>query len=136
MRSVLVDNFSSFADNDLHLEPTLDPLLAKNPFFCMGDEWRQMRAQFGPIFSASKVRQSVPLVANVCAKFVQYVDGRLGEQIDAKHVWVVCELVWNGIEHNCRSTAAIHHVDRGIGGLLCVRRRGANVHQSQVRVCV
>lgn len=86
VRTVLVDSFSSFADNDLHLEPKLDPLLAKNPFFCVGDEWRHMRGQFGPIFSANRVRQSVPLVADVCAKFVQYLDGRLAEQIEAKHV--------------------------------------------------
>lgn len=86
MRTVLVDNFSSFADNDFYLDGKMDPLLAKNPFFCMGDIWRQMRGQIGPIFTASKVRLAQPMVSNVCDKLVRYLDERQGVEMEARNV--------------------------------------------------
>lgn len=88
-RTILVDSFSAFSDNDVHLEPTLDPLFMKNPFFCDGDEWKRMRSQVGMIFSANKVRQVVPLVAEVCDKLVAYIDDRLTVEHEAKKVYIM-----------------------------------------------
>lgn len=94
-RNILVENFSAFANNDVKLEPNLDPLLMKNPFFCDQRDWKQTRAQFETLFSAAKVRHVMPLVAEVCDQFVQFVDERLNEDHETKQVFyfdsTVCE---------------------------------------------
>lgn len=86
-RTVLVDNFSAFSNNDVHLEPKLDPLFMKNPFFCADEEWKRTRSQFGPVFSTSKVRQVQPLVFEVCDKLVRYLDERLNVELETKKVY-------------------------------------------------
>lgn len=85
-RTILVDNFSAFANNDVKVEPALDPLLIKNPFYCDEKEWKQSRAQIGAIYSAAKVRQVMPLVAEVCDQFVRFVADRLDEDHEAKQI--------------------------------------------------
>lgn len=87
-KSVLMDNFQSFQANDAHLEKHLDPLLSMNPFFVRGDEWKSKRSQLTPIFTAAKVKAIFPLVADICDRFVSYIDKKSteGEEFEARHV--------------------------------------------------
>lgn len=55
LKTVLVDQFNSFHENDVHLEKELDPLLTLNPFFISGDEWKKYRGQLSPLFTPAKV---------------------------------------------------------------------------------
>lgn len=54
-KKILVEEFSSFKDNDITLDKHLDPLLSKNPFFTKGADWRISRTEFSPLFTATKV---------------------------------------------------------------------------------
>lgn len=88
IKGVLLDNFKSFAANDVHLEKDLDPLLSMNPFFVRGAEWKAKRAQVTPILTAAKMKAAFPLVYGICQRFAAYVEERSakGEEFEARNV--------------------------------------------------
>lgn len=87
-KCVLLDNFKSFAANDVHLAKDLDPLLSMNPFFVRGDEWKHKRSQVTPILTAAKIKSAFPLVNEICQRFVGYIAQRsnAGHEFEARTV--------------------------------------------------
>lgn len=55
IKDILMKDFNQFHENDANLSRKHDPLIARNPFFSVGDEWREGRKQILPAFSSSKV---------------------------------------------------------------------------------
>lgn len=56
VKSVLVENFSSFHDNDFELNEKIDPLLSKSSFFARDEKWKLYRSHISPLFTAAKVK--------------------------------------------------------------------------------
>lgn len=74
MKSILVENFNNFHDNDFKLDEKLDPLMSVNSFFAIGDKWKMYRNHLSPLLTAAKVKNIFPLVKNTCDKFVDYIE--------------------------------------------------------------
>lgn len=55
VKSILVENFNNFRDNDFKLDEKLDPLMSVNSFFAIGDKWKIYRNQLSPLLTAAKV---------------------------------------------------------------------------------
>lgn len=55
VKSVLVENFNSFHDNDFELDEKIDPLLSKSSFFARDEKWKLYRSHISPLFTAAKV---------------------------------------------------------------------------------
>lgn len=56
VKTVLIDNFNNFHQNDVFIDHKLDPLFAQNPFFLNGIDWKNSRNQLSPLLTAVKVR--------------------------------------------------------------------------------
>ncbi|XP_053684902.1 probable cytochrome P450 308a1 [Sabethes cyaneus] len=74
VKEVLVGNFQSYNKNLFEIDERIDPLLAANPFTQSGEQWKKTRSQVVPIFSASKIRTTLPVIENVAENFLDYVD--------------------------------------------------------------
>ena len=77
VKSVLQSNFSSFHRNGWEIVPSVDPLLAKNPFFCYGDAWASGRKRLTYAFSSTRLKTIFAAVSGVCKKFEAFLDRRL-----------------------------------------------------------
>lgn len=57
-RDILIKNFKSFQVNEFAdmINKELDPILAHNPFFLTGNDWKEKRAEITPAFTVSRVR--------------------------------------------------------------------------------
>lgn len=85
-REVLVKAFMNFHTNDISISDK-DELLKANPFFLVGEEWRQARAMFGTFFSASKIKTVFPAMLQVGNEWEQYIRSQgLNAELDAKNV--------------------------------------------------
>lgn len=56
---ILVKDFPSFHDNWFEMDEKKDPILSKNPFFAVGEKWKQLRTQISPQFTSGKVNSCV-----------------------------------------------------------------------------
>ncbi|XP_076760333.1 cytochrome P450 6j1-like [Xylocopa sonorina] len=77
VKTVLQSNFPSFSDNGNKIQPDADPLLAKNPFFNSGEDWRVGRKRLTYAFSNVRLRILFMTVSEVCKKFTNFLDKRL-----------------------------------------------------------
>ncbi|EDX18311.1 probable cytochrome P450 308a1 isoform X1 [Drosophila simulans] len=67
LRQILVGrNFADCADNAVYVDHQRDVLASHNPFIANGDRWRVLRADLVPLFTPSRVRQTLPHVARAC----------------------------------------------------------------------
>ncbi|XP_035794485.1 probable cytochrome P450 308a1 [Anopheles albimanus] len=82
VRDVMVSHFSSFNQNDFHIDETIDPLLAFNPFVQSGERWKQRRSEMTSILTMNRVRSTFPLVQQVAEEFVKYIDRTKQENPD------------------------------------------------------
>ncbi|KFB51698.1 AGAP007480-PA-like protein [Anopheles sinensis] len=74
VRDVLVSNFSSFNENDFHVDETVDPLMAANPFTQSGEKWKERRAQMSMILTQNRIRPTFPLVQEIANDFLRYIN--------------------------------------------------------------
>ncbi|XP_068970847.1 cytochrome P450 9e2-like [Bombus flavifrons] len=77
VKSVLQSNFSSFHENAIKIDPNADPLFAKNPFFCTGNEWLNGRKRLTYAFSNARLKVLFVAVNGVCKKFEDFLNRRL-----------------------------------------------------------
>lgn len=77
VKNVLTADFSSFHDNDFHIDEKLDPLSATNPFVVSGDKWKISRGRFTPIFSQGKIKMVFPCIKSVCEQFIKHIDDKI-----------------------------------------------------------
>ncbi|KAF5289837.1 hypothetical protein FQR65_LT11723 [Abscondita terminalis] len=73
VNKMLVKDFPSFYENGLDLNKNADYLIAVNPFFSKGDEWKTNRGQIAPSFTNHKIKTIFPLMESVCKNLVDYL---------------------------------------------------------------
>ncbi|BFG01895.1 probable cytochrome P450 308a1 [Drosophila madeirensis] len=86
LREILVGNgFACCADNAVHVDAQRDVLASCNPFIASGDRWRKLRGDLVPLFTPSRLRQTLPHVAAACQQLRAFVERRLSrERFEAK----------------------------------------------------
>lgn len=55
VKDILSKDFDCFERSDTNVSKKYDPLMAANPFFLSGDEWKEARKTIVPAFTLSKV---------------------------------------------------------------------------------
>lgn len=55
IKDVTVKNFSSFHDNDITIDESIDPMISRNPFFLKGQKWKVVRSQVTASITTGKV---------------------------------------------------------------------------------
>ncbi|XP_076760043.1 cytochrome P450 6a2-like [Xylocopa sonorina] len=110
IKSVLQSNFSSFHENGLKIEPEVDPLLAKNPFFTYGEAWIAGRKRLTYAFSNTRLKILFASITNVLKKFDNFLERRLRSnnryEVELKYLFskFTAEVVANagiGVEGFC-----------------------------------
>ncbi|KAF5289838.1 hypothetical protein FQR65_LT11724 [Abscondita terminalis] len=74
VNEILVKDFPSFYANDIDIDKDADYLMAKNPFFSNGTEWKTSRGQLAPSFTNHKMKSIFPLMESVCQNFVDHLE--------------------------------------------------------------
>ncbi|KOC64924.1 Cytochrome P450 9e2 [Habropoda laboriosa] len=77
VKVVMQSKFSNFHQNGMKIEPDMDPLLAKNPFFIYGEEWSAGRKRLTYAFSNVRLKTLFTAVSGVCKKFEDFLNRRL-----------------------------------------------------------
>ena len=77
---ILVTKFSSFHENQIKLDPHLDPLLSTHPFFNNGDAWKNSRVRITNAFSSRKLKILLNSVNGVCFKMSDYLSKKVSAQ--------------------------------------------------------
>ncbi|KAG8239231.1 hypothetical protein J437_LFUL018495 [Ladona fulva] len=72
IKNVLLRDFNSFHDNDVQVDPKLDPLMARNIFVAAGDDWKRIRGAVSPTFTSGKIKSIYPLIMEVCSELKEY----------------------------------------------------------------
>lgn len=90
VKSILVENFNNFRDNDFKLDEKLDPLMSVNSFFATGDKWKLYRNHLSPLLTAAKVKNIFPLVKRTCDQLVDYIE--YGPHSDDPHEFEAKEI--------------------------------------------
>ncbi|XP_021202508.2 cytochrome P450 9e2 [Bombyx mori] len=82
IKHVTVKEFDHFVNNK-DLSPEGEESILKNSLIMLKDEkWRKMRAALSPAFTASKMREMVPLITEISHNIVEYLKEHLTEDID------------------------------------------------------
>ncbi|XP_033230201.1 probable cytochrome P450 6d4 isoform X2 [Belonocnema kinseyi] len=68
-----ITNFSSFDENQILLDPELDPSMSKNPFFTTRDNWKEIRAALTTGFSSRKLKSLFLSTREVSYKLKNYL---------------------------------------------------------------
>lgn len=93
VKTVLISSFANFHVNFLSVDPESDPLLALNPFFVNGDEWKKRRNYISSaLMSSKKLKVFCATITKVCAKFTKYLDDQTKRsngvyEVDAKDLF-------------------------------------------------
>ncbi|EFN68176.1 Probable cytochrome P450 6a13 [Camponotus floridanus] len=77
VKTVLQTNFSNFHVNAAKINPDLDPLLSKHPFFSHGDKWLIGRKRLTYAFSSMRLKILLESVKSVCVMLENYLDNKL-----------------------------------------------------------
>ncbi|RZC35328.1 p450 domain containing protein [Asbolus verrucosus] len=90
IKDVTVKSFSSFRDNDLQIDKSIDPLFGRHPFVLRGDEWKTTRVQLTPGFTSGKMKWIYPLLEDVSKQFVRFIESKPkalnGEGVEVKEI--------------------------------------------------
>ncbi|XP_059488820.1 cytochrome P450 6k1-like [Neocloeon triangulifer] len=73
IKSVLVKDFHSFHDNDIHINESNDPMLAYNIFSIHGPRWKYLRTRLTPAFTSGKMKMMFPLMLEVCDELKKHI---------------------------------------------------------------
>ncbi|XP_018404015.1 PREDICTED: probable cytochrome P450 6a13 [Cyphomyrmex costatus] len=77
VKVVLQTNFSSFAENAIHIDFETDPLLSYNPFGLSGEKWLNSRKRLTYAFSSMRLKILLESVKEVCTTMEHYMDKKL-----------------------------------------------------------
>ncbi|XP_018404021.1 PREDICTED: cytochrome P450 6a2-like [Cyphomyrmex costatus] len=78
VKIVLQTNFSSFAENALHVDDqTTEDLLSYNPFGLSGEKWLNSRKRLSYAFSSMRLKILLESVKKVCTTMEHYMDRKL-----------------------------------------------------------
>ncbi|KAF5289835.1 hypothetical protein FQR65_LT11721 [Abscondita terminalis] len=74
IKDVIIKDFNNFHETDFDVDRETDYLLAKNPFFSRGNDWKTSRGQLMPSLTYNKMKTIFPLMEKVCENFVEHLD--------------------------------------------------------------
>ncbi|XP_076620560.1 cytochrome P450 6j1-like [Colletes latitarsis] len=77
VKTIMQNNFSSFHENATKIQPDLDPLAARNPFFNSGEVWANGRKRLTYAFSSGRLKMLFVAVHGVCKKLEDFLERRL-----------------------------------------------------------
>ncbi|KAK6642293.1 hypothetical protein RUM44_014016 [Polyplax serrata] len=83
-RRILVSDFHSFRNNDMELDPDVDPVLGNNLFLLNDEKWKLTRALLTPAFTAGKIKAIYPTMGDVVLELIKYLK-RHPEELHVKH---------------------------------------------------
>lgn len=90
IRKVLIEDFSSFHDNDFHLSKETDPNIGRDIFVLKGQQWKAMRTKITTVFTANKIKNMIPSMVDVCKEMIEYLkkEGpiKFGDGVDLKEL--------------------------------------------------
>lgn len=102
IKTVFLKEFANFQDNALFVNPQLDPVITKNPFFSSGKFWKASRTRMINHFSGRKLRVLFSIVDHVSERLTSFVDRRVeengnGVEFELKKFFsrYTCEIVAN-----------------------------------------
>ncbi|XP_068081110.1 cytochrome P450 6j1 [Anabrus simplex] len=110
IKTILVKDFPSFNKNGLVVDPELDPLFARSPFFSMGERWKHFRTTLSPGFTSGKLKTLFPLVEKTAKDLDKYLqtqarknepDGIETKELCCKYTTDVVASCVFGIEAGC-----------------------------------
>lgn len=79
VKTVLQTKFSNFHENNVRVNPDLDPLLANHPFFTTGDKWMTGRKRLSFAFSGIRLKILLENVKQVCQQFDDFIEKKLSK---------------------------------------------------------
>ncbi|KAG5330044.1 C6A14 protein, partial [Acromyrmex heyeri] len=80
VKVILQTNFSSFAENAVHIDEESDSLLSYNPFGLSGEKWLNSRKRLTYAFSSMRLKILLESVKKVCATMENYMDRKLSNK--------------------------------------------------------
>ncbi|KAG5330048.1 CP6J1 protein, partial [Acromyrmex heyeri] len=80
VKVILQTNFSSFAENAIHIDKESDNLLSYNPFVLSGEKWLNSRKRLTYAFSSMRLKILLVSVKKVCATMENYMDRKLSNR--------------------------------------------------------
>lgn len=108
VKTIFLKEFTNFQTNAVFVDPHLDPVIAKNPFFNSGEAWKISRSRIVNHFSGRKMRILFSIIDHVGEQLVGFVDRKIVEngncvEFELKKFFsrYTCEIVANaafGIE--------------------------------------
>lgn len=89
-KMILVTNFSNFGENQILLDPHLDPSMSKNPFFARKEDWKSVRSVMTTGFSSSKLKSLFLSTRDVSFKLRRFLltqIDRRGKEVELVEFW-------------------------------------------------
>ncbi|XP_072391200.1 cytochrome P450 6j1-like [Diabrotica undecimpunctata] len=90
IKNVLVKDFKNFHDNDIEVDPEVDPIFGRNPFVMKGAAWKHKRAQLTTCFTSGKIKGMYYFIDNTGKNMVKYIEEQLKQPapLEAREVCV------------------------------------------------
>lgn len=79
IKTVLLKKFANFHDNAFFLNPKLDPVMCKTPFFNAGETWKTSRNRIVNHFSGRKLGILFSIVDHVGERLINFVNRKIAE---------------------------------------------------------
>jgi cytochrome P450 family 6 len=74
VKNILVKDANVFPDRSVTINSSLDPMLGRSLVAVKGQHWRQLRANFTPVFTSSKMKSMFHLVVLCCEDLTDLLD--------------------------------------------------------------
>ncbi|CAK1596576.1 unnamed protein product [Parnassius mnemosyne] len=86
IKHITVKDFDHFVNHKMFFPEDIEPLFGDSLLMMKDDRWRDMRATLSPAFTASKMRQMLPFMAEISDNIIQYLKDHISEDIDVSDV--------------------------------------------------
>lgn len=85
-KDIMIKDFDSFGMNDIEVDKKVDPLLGRNPFSLVGEEWKYTRSLITPAFSSGKMKIMFPLMEITTKNMNKYIESNQHDTLEAKEL--------------------------------------------------
>lgn len=80
VKAISIKDFDSFINHALHIDEEIDPLISRGVFATRDQKWRDMRSVLSPLFTGSKMRMMLSLMADSIAEFTSFIRREINEK--------------------------------------------------------
>ncbi|XP_076259777.1 putative cytochrome P450 28a5 [Rhynchophorus ferrugineus] len=74
VQRILVKDFKSFQNNEMHVEKDVDVLFGRNPFVLRGKEWRDTRQMLSPGYTSGRMKNLYPMITEIAKTMVNFIE--------------------------------------------------------------